>query len=271
MDYKVPVKKKLLGLPIYDITMIDLVRFLDQKIKNNDKLIVFGISAGAYGRLKYRRDLAKIYHQMDLLIAEGQGIPLLAKLFGVNISEHIGLVNLTFKMLEIADQNSYKVLLFGATKEINDKAGDIIKRKYPNLILCEGINGYFKQDDEEQIVNKINSEAPDILLIGITYPIKERFSVKYKSSLNTKVIIPCGGVFDVIAGRAKRPPIRLKWIPITWLYRYLQEPRRLFKPIIITVLYSIFWVFPILYFKHISHIERNPSILKFHKIYYITK
>jgi N-acetylglucosaminyldiphosphoundecaprenol N-acetyl-beta-D-mannosaminyltransferase len=206
---------------------------------------------------------------MDLIIAEGQGIPLLAKFFGVHISEHIGLVNLTFKMLELANQNQYKVLLFGATQDINDKASEIIRKKYPDLILCEGINGYFRQEDEDRIINKINHESPDILLIGITYPVKERFSVKYKSNLNTKIIIPCGGAFDVIAGSAKRPRFKFKWIPITWIIRYLQEPKRLFKPILITVLYTVFWVFPNLYIKHLLHIERNPSILKFHKINYI--
>jgi hypothetical protein len=80
------------------------------------------------------------------------------------------------------------------------------------------------------------------------------------------VIIPCGGVFDVIAGKVKRPPFTLKWIPITWFYRFVQEPVRLFKQTLVPVLYTSFWVFPILYFKHIFNIEKNPSIIKFHKI-----
>jgi N-acetylglucosaminyldiphosphoundecaprenol N-acetyl-beta-D-mannosaminyltransferase len=256
-------KRNLLGLPIHDLTMEEVLSHIEWRIKESIKTIIFGISAGAYGRLKFRKDLVSIYKKMDIIIAEGGGIPLLGKIFGVKIREHIGLVNLMFHLIELSHIKKYKVLLFGASQEVNDKASDIIRQKYPGIQLCNGINGYFKEEDEIHIVQKINKEDPDILFIGITYPIKERFAIKYKDRLNTKIIVPCGGAFDVLVGKAKRPPVTFKWIPVTWLYRFIQEPKRLFKQVLITVLYSVFWVFPILYLKHILRIERNPSIVKF--------
>ena len=258
--------RNLLGISIYDIKMADIVKYLDNVIKLNQKKSIFGISAAAFARLKFRPDLYGIYKKFDVLIAEGAGIPLLAKLFGIKISEKIGLVNLTYSLLELANKNSYRILLFGATQEVNELTAQKINSRYPNIKLCKGINGYFEEEELDTIVEKINTCQPQILLVGISYPIKERFTIKYKQKLNANLIVPCGGAFEVIAGKVKVPKIKFKRIPVAWIYRLIQEPRRMFKDVLVTVLYSVFWVIPILYFKHLFRIERNPDIGKFFKL-----
>ena len=129
--------------------------------------------------------------------------------------------------------------------------------------MCSGINGFFSPNEELSIIEKINKEKPDILFIGISSPIKERFALKYKNILKTKVIIPCGGYLDVLAGKEKRPAINFKWFPTTWFYRFLQSPK-LFKSTVYPVFYFGIKVLPILLFKHFLNIERNPSILKYY-------
>lgn len=258
-------KRNLLGIDIYDTTREDFIKVLSEKISNNEKNIVFGISAAAYGRLRYRRDLYKIYKQMDILIAEGAGLPLFAKLFGVKISEKIGLVNVTYNLLNLANKNRLKVLFFGSTQEINDQIFQKVQSDYPNIKLCPGINGYFNENDIPGIIKQINVEKPDILFIGISYPIKERFAAKYKNQINTKLIVPVGGAFDVLVGKVKKSKEISKVIPTAWLYRFIQEPKRLFKPIIVTVSYSLFIMLPQLLFIH-YFIKKNPSIKEFHKL-----
>ncbi|MFC2096251.1 WecB/TagA/CpsF family glycosyltransferase [Bacteroidota bacterium] len=256
-------KRNILGIDIYDTNRKDLVNYLNTVINNNAKKTIFGISAAAYGRFKFRPDLYGIFKRIDILVAEGAGIPLFAKLFGVKISEKIGMVNLMFDLLNLANTHSYKVMLFGATDETNKNASEIIVSNYPKIKICQGVNGFFNEEDIPQIIDKINNESPDILFIGISYPIKERFAVKYRVAINAKLIIPVGGAFEVLVGNIKRPKKDTKRIPIAWLYRLMQEPKRMFKPIFVTIAYSVFIMFPIMWFKHITRIERNPSIGKF--------
>ncbi|HYX08891.1 MAG TPA: WecB/TagA/CpsF family glycosyltransferase [Bacteroidales bacterium] len=258
-------QRDLLGIKIYDTTKKEIVGILDDRIKTGKKTTIFGVSAGAYGRLKFRPDLYGIYKQMDILIAEGAGIPLLAKFFGIKITEKIGLVNLTNSLLELANKNSYKIMFFGATAGVNNSVSDKIKETFPNIKVCDGVDGYFNENEIPDIIQKINECNPDILFIGITYPIKERFTIKYKDELNTKLIVPCGGAFDIIAGKTKRLKEISKFLPIAWLIRFIQEPIRLFKPVLITVIYSVFWVFPRLLIKHHSG-AKNPSIANFFNI-----
>ena len=267
MVKEIEIKKKtLLGLPIHDFKMQDLISCLNSKIISNEKLIVYGYSVTTYGRLKQLPELISFYNQMDIIVADGAGIPIVSKIFGIQISEHIGIVNLTKKMLKLANEHKYKVLVFGATQEINDLACKKIRAKYPNIKLCKGINGYFKHEHENEIVDLINKEKPDILLIGITSPIKEKFALKYKNKLSTKIIIPCGGMIDVLAGKAKRPKFSPKWFPVTWLYRFFQEPRRLFKAQFLAGLKFVFVIFPNLYIKHKLNIQKNPSIITYLKL-----
>lgn len=257
------IVRNLLGLKLYDTNRIELVNHLNECLQKQDKKIVFGISAAAYGRFKFRPDLYGIFKKIDILVAEGAGIPFFARCFGVKITEKIGQVNLMYDLLNLANSNSYKIMLFGATDETNKKANEIIISNYPKIKICQGVNGFFNEEDIPQIINKINDESPDILFIGISYPIKERFAIKYRDVINAKLIIPVGGAFEVLVGNVKRPQRDTKRIPIAWLYRLIQEPIRMFKPIFITVFYSVLIMFPILFFKHITRIERNPSIGKF--------
>lgn len=258
-------QRNLLGIPIYDTKRNDLIYVLKDKIDRGETNIVFGISAAAFGRLKFRRDLYGIYQKMDIIIAEGAGLPLFAKSFGVTITEKIGLVNVVYDLLELANKKEYRVLFFGATDEVNKEAQHKIQKKYPNIKMCQGINGYFNEEDLPSIVKKINEETPDILLVGISYPIKERFAVKYKDYLNTKLIVPCGGAFDVIGGKVKKTSELSKRIPTAWFIRFIQEPKRLFKDIIITVVFSLFWLYPRLLFQHIF-IRKNPSVAAYFKL-----
>jgi N-acetylglucosaminyldiphosphoundecaprenol N-acetyl-beta-D-mannosaminyltransferase len=253
------IKKNLLGIEIYDTTRIDLIKVLEIKLEQSERNILFGISAAAFGRLKYRPDLLGLYKNMDILIAEGAGLPLFARSFGIKISEKIGLVNVIYDLLYLANRKKYRVLFFGATSYVNKLVIERVKKEYPNIHICKGINGYFQESEVAFIVDQINIERPDILFIGITYPLKERFAVKFKNKLDVKLIVPCGGAFDVIAGKTKKNKEYFKFIPTAWLNRFLQEPRRLFKPIIVTMVYSFFIMYPNLLARHLL-IRRNPSI-----------
>ena len=256
----------LLGLRIHTFSFEELMILLETALVSNESLIVYGFSANIYSRIRKLPEFVHFFNKMDIVIPDGQGIPILARLFDVNIKARIGIVNLSNHFLKLANKKGYKVFLFGATEEINKNACNKIKTKYPGIKSCSGRNGYFADTDENSIVNEIKEYNPDILFIGISSPIKERFALKYKADLNAKLIVPCGGWFDIVAGKVKRPPFILKKFPITWIYRIIQEPKRMFGPILLSVLDSVFIIFPILYLKHVLGIEKNPSIIRHFKL-----
>lgn len=259
-------ERNLLGLRIHSFNLEELICLLKTKMDSEMPLIVYGFSANIYSRIRKLPEFVYFFQKMDIIIPDGQGIPVLARLFNIDIKERVGIVNLANRLLQVANSNNYKIYLLGATEGINKTACSNILKEYKGIKNCIGRSGYFSIDEKTKIVNEIGEYKPDILFIGISSPLKERFALEFKYELNARLIIPCGGWIDTISGKIKRPPYIFKRLPVTWLFRFFQEPRRLFKPVILTVLDTCCVILPILYLKHLFGFERNPSIVKHLKL-----
>ena len=123
-------------------------------------------------------------------------------------------------------------------KEAGAKRGDVapetVGRDYPGIKVAGRRNGYFKEQEEEGVVRDINASRSDILFVAMSSPRKERFLAEYGGELRVPVCHGVGGSFDVYAGVVKRAPLRWQKYGFEWLYRLLQEPRRMWKRYLVT-------------------------------------
>lgn len=95
------------------------------------------------------------------------------------------------------------------------------------MTVYEGYTGGdFSDKEHDKIVSYVNRYNPDILLIGVSNPKKEYFTFKNKTSLNVKIIIPCGGMVDILAGEVERIPKTVKKMGFGWAWRVALEPNR---------------------------------------------
>jgi N-acetylglucosaminyldiphosphoundecaprenol N-acetyl-beta-D-mannosaminyltransferase len=215
------------GMKVSNYTINELERLFDQTIHSYDNIVLYGYSFGLVSAFKKHPDLYLIANSFDVLVSDGTQFNWFCSLFGFRLKTIMSVPDITNFSLEYANKNHLKVLLFGAKKEVNIQANKMLSIKYPNIIFLEGIDGYFNDFDEKGIVNRINELSPDLLLIGISAPYKERFAYKYKNIIRSNLIIPCGGMIDVFAGLTKQSPKLIKKIGLATPYRVLQEPQRL--------------------------------------------
>jgi len=116
-----------------------------------------------------------------------------------------------------------------------------LQRSYPHLILAGSQNGYYDPVDENSVVELINRANPDILLIGMSSSKKELFVDKHRNNINAKYILGVGGYFDIVAGYTKRAPKWMQNIGLEWLFRFIQEPRRMWPRYTIGI-FKFFWL-----------------------------
>lgn len=90
-------------------------------------------------------------------------------------------------------------------------------------------NGYFEKNEEKQIAEDIADSGADILFVAMSSPQKEIFVNKYKKLMNVPFVMGVGGSFDVVAGKTKRAPLWMQKAGLEWFYRFIQEPRRMWK------------------------------------------
>jgi N-acetylglucosaminyldiphosphoundecaprenol N-acetyl-beta-D-mannosaminyltransferase len=102
-----------------------------------------------------------------------------------------------------------------------------IRVQHPNLRIAGSQDGYYAADEAPAVADAIKGSGADLLFLGMTSPKKEVFVATYGERTGAKVVHGVGGSFDVLAGVVKRAPVLWQRLGCEWLYRVLQEPRRL--------------------------------------------
>lgn len=233
------------GLMLSVFTIEEVSEFYNEVLYKRANAVVYGHSFGSMPVMKKYPDLVDVVNSFDLLVCDGTAFSWYCKFFGFKLRQVISIPEITNFTLQFADKNKLRVMLLGAKENINQLATARLAKQYPNAIFLQGINGYFSPAEEKDIVSKIRIKAPDILLIGISTPIKERFAYKYRYDLNASIIIPCGGMIDVYGGKTKQTPGVLKKIGLAFIYRLLQEPRRLLKYTVWLIFETLFIIIPL--------------------------
>jgi exopolysaccharide biosynthesis WecB/TagA/CpsF family protein len=251
------------GLKLSVFEVSELMEYTKEVIRNKSKTICYGYSFGTLPYFKTFPEIAVYGNQFDVSLADGRGLFLLAKLLGSAIKSDISIPSFVDNLLRQANDNNFSVMLLGAREEINKKASENLKNNFPDARILKGMHGYFTEDEKDEIVAEINLLKPDILLIGMSSPKKERFAFQNKDRLDVNVIVPCGGVIDILAGEKKRIPKVIKKSGLAWFYRFVQEPKRLFRDSILNLLSVLFLLIPSLLFNtYILH--KKFSIPKFY-------
>jgi N-acetylglucosaminyldiphosphoundecaprenol N-acetyl-beta-D-mannosaminyltransferase len=217
-----------LGCPLDLLTSAQLLEELRQAIdtRSGPRVIQF-VNANKVAQVYELPDMGPIMWRAHYVLADGQPMLPLARMLGIHVPERIDGIGLMGKLLALADLHRYSVFLLGAKQPVVEACVDRIRREFPNLRIAGFRNGYFSPDQAAEVVAQVRAARPDILFLGMGSPMKERFADRYATELGATVIQGVGGSFDVWAGLVKRAPVWLQRLGLEWLYRVLQEPKRM--------------------------------------------
>ena len=221
---------KFLNIPIDAITMKDTINLVEKTIVAKKQIHHTVVNASKIILMQKDAELEKSVIEADIINADGQAVVWAANLLGLNLPERVSGIDLMESLVEMSYYNGYKCYFLGARENIVQKLVAIYIEKYSEDIIAGFRNGYFNEQEESDIARKISESGANILFVAITSPKKEIFLNKHKNQLkNVNFIMGVGGSFDVISGKIKRAPIFMQRIGLEWFYRFLQEPKRLWK------------------------------------------
>lgn len=227
MNYKRRVE--FLGCPLDLLTSTDLLAELARVIdaRAGARVIQF-VNGNKVAQVRQDRQMEEIMWRAHYVLADGQPLLPMARVLGIKIPERIDGIGLMGKLLKLANGRGYSVFLLGARQPILEACVQRIRREYPNVRIAGFRDGYFTEAGAGQVVRQVREARPDILFLGMGSPMKERFADRYAPELGACVIQGVGGSFDVLAGMVKRAPLWMQRVGCEWLYRVIQEPRRMF-------------------------------------------
>ena len=223
-------KINFLNIPIDALTMSQTLEKVENAITLNKQIHHTVVNAGKVVMMQTDKELEKSVIDADIINADGQAIVWAANLLGYKLPERVSGIDLMEELVKRSFEKGYKCYFFGATEEVVTKLVNIYKKQYSENIIAGYRNGYFEKGDEEQIAKQIAESGANMLFVAITSPKKEIFLNTYKKQLqNVNFIMGVGGSFDVIAGKVNRAPLWMQNAGLEWLYRVLQEPKRMWK------------------------------------------
>ncbi|MDY3031396.1 MAG: WecB/TagA/CpsF family glycosyltransferase [Clostridia bacterium] len=169
----------------------------------------------------------EMLNDADMLTADGIGVVYASKILKKPINERAAGYDIARRVLEKLNYTDHKLFLFGGKPGVAEEAAENLKKEYPELNIAGTRNGYFKPEEEEDIVNQINSSGADIVFVCLGAPKQEQWINSHKDELKVKVAMGIGGSLDVFAGRVERAPDFWCKIGMEWFYRLVKEPWRI--------------------------------------------
>ncbi len=224
----------ILGLGLDKMTMQDVLKAAEESIISR-KQILFGV-VNVAKLVKARKDvqLRQSVEQADYILADGLPLVWLSRVLGRPLPGRIAGIDIMIELLKEAGVKNWRVYFLGANPHVLARFIENVRKDFNNVQIAGFRDGYFTEEQQQDVADNIKKSSADILFVGISSPKKENFLSRWHQYINVPVCHGVGGSFDVIAGVTKRAPLWMQKCGLEWFYRFLQEPRRMWKRYLVT-------------------------------------
>lgn len=238
-------RRKFMNICLDDITFAEAVDQIGVLACTEGKYYVVTPNVDHVVKIEKDLEFRKIYEEADLILTDGTPLMWIAESLGCPIKEKIPGADMLPRVCEMAAKEGLTMFLFGAAEGVAEAAKKKLALKYPGLKIVGTYSppmGFERDEMEvEKAIRIINQKKPQILVVGLGSPKQEKFIYRYREKMDFHVALPFGAAIDFEAGMVKRAPLWMRRLGLEWLFRFFQEPGRLFKRYFIDDM-RIFWL-----------------------------
>lgn len=209
------------------LTIDEAVARCAEAVERGDHLKIGVVNAAKVVNMRRDLRLRTAVAGCDLVLADGQSVVWAARVLGAPLPERVAGIDLLLRVLPVAADRGYRVYFLGAREEVLDRAVAELIRRFPGLKVAGTRNGYFTAAQAPEVAEDIRAAGADLLFLAMSSPKKELFVRDWGERTGAHVVHGVGGSLDVLAGEVRRAPVWWQRHGIEWLYRAIQEPRRL--------------------------------------------
>lgn len=208
-------------------------------------LLITALNVNTLYKIRHSSSFKKIFFKFNKITFDGYYAIVWARTVRVKQKiEQISADILMKLVFAVATKNKWQICVLGGTPGTEDRFKKQVKKEYPGINIVFHQHGYFPEDQENEIVKKMNRYSPDILLVGLSVPKEHEWVIRNKDRLNARVVITCGGYIEQTSyhGINYYPS---KWIynlHLNWIYRIYKEPARLWRRYFFQGLWFLLWL-----------------------------
>lgn len=226
-------RRAILNTYVNDLTMDETVAEVERIVGRGIPTQHVVVNASKVNLMEDDPELREIVNACPLINADGASIVWAARVLGVPLRERVTGIDLFLRLIELAPRKGWGVYLFGAREEVVQRVRSIFVERYPGIRIVGVRNGYFTEADEPGIVADMAASGADLMFVAFSSPKKEHWVHRYLDQTGIPFVMGVGGSFDVVAGVTARAPAWMQRCGLEWLYRFAQEPGRLWRRYIV--------------------------------------
>ena len=219
---------KILGVRVDKITKAQALEEYQKLLEGDRCELIVTPNAEIVEKASKTPQLRRIINEEAAIVTpDGVGLIYASKLKGDPIQEKVAGIDFAHSAIELCAKLGRSVYLLGSKPGVAEAAAANLEKEIPGLKIAGFRDGYFKDEEESEVVAEINASGADFLCVALGSPKQEYFVIKHRDALKVKAAAGLGGSLDIWSGQLNRAPQFYIDHGLEWLYRMIQEPKRL--------------------------------------------
>lgn len=226
-------KQPLLNTYVNNVNMDEAIQAIEDMIASKKKSYIVAINVDVVMKIENDSYLKEITDKADMVLVDGKPLEWIAKWHKRPIKAKISGSDLVPILCKRAAEKGYSIFIIGGKEGIAEKAKQNLERDLPGIKIVGTYSppfGFEKDEVELKKINEMISNAhPDILIACFGCPKQEKWIYENYQKNDAKFSVCAGATVDFLAGNVSRAPRWMSDHGLEWFYRFLQEPKRMFK------------------------------------------
>ncbi len=218
-----------LGVQIDNLTMAEAVDSIVNISEAGGSRHVAFVNADCYNIARKNPEYKRILQRSDITLADGIGVKIAGKLLRQPIKQNVNGTDMFPRLCEALAGAGKGVYLLGAKPGVAEAVAEWVNVNHPETKICGFHHGFYAKEEEEAVIQAIRESGAEILLVAMGAPKQEAWISQNLERTGAKVGMGVGGLFDFYSGRIPRAPQWVREIGMEWFYRFMQEPRRMWR------------------------------------------
>ncbi len=225
--------KKLLNVPVTCLPFEEQIMLILRWAKIKDSKAVCLANVHMIMEAYKNPSFKKVLHQADLVTPDGKPLVWMLRRLGISHQNQVAGMDVFLNLCDLAESTGISIYFLGSTQDILDKMKRKLDREYPilkiagmNSIPLMSIDEIRKSSEDRELIEEINESGAGIVFVCLGCPKQEIWMSQYQGLIKG-VMVGVGAVFSMYAGITPRAPYLIQHSGLEWLYRLIQEPRRL--------------------------------------------
>ena len=236
----------------FEALILDLIRIASgpKKVITNQPISLMVVSMQDLMANLFNSKVAAAIHTFNYLTLDGMPLVWLAKILGFSADRMYG-PDIFKSILEKSANLPVRHFFYGGSPDLLKKLEKNLTKKWPKLKVAGFLAPPFRAfslNEKNLFIQQINQSQPDIVWVGLGSWKQLLWTAEFKSVLKTKLIIPVGMAFDLLAGEKNQAPDWVRRNGWEWLFRLINEPVRLWSRYLWQVpFFGIWWLLELIY------------------------